>query len=374
MKQKKIYYWSPFLSPIATCKAVLNSAESLSKYSSNYESYILNFFGEFDKFSKNKKKKKLNFISYYSSLTNFLPYEGKFKSRFSFLILFILGFFPLKKILIKNKPEFLIIHLITSLPLFLLLFFKFDTKFILRISGYPKMNFFRKFLWKMTLNKIYLITCPTENTLRYIKSLNIVDSSKIKLLYDPVINVSEINEKKKEKIDLKNFYLSVGRLTKQKNFMFLCNAFKEIVKQNDKVKLLIAGNGEEENKIRTFIKKNNLENNIVLLGYIDNIYPYFKNSKGFILTSLWEDPGFVLIEASYCRTPVLTSNTWPGPIELIKDNFNGIIFENNNINNFLEKFKYFENHKQIDKLKINNLKLSKRFTLYYHYKSLSRLF
>ena len=156
--------------------------------------------------------------------------------------------------------------------------------------------------------------------------------------------------------------------------MFLCNAFKEIVKQNDKVKLLIAGNGEEENKIRTFIKKNNLENNIVLLGYIDNIYPYFKNSKGFILTSLWEDPGFVLIEASYCRTPVLTSNAWPGPIELIKDNFNGIIFENNNINNFLEKFKYFENHKQIDKLKINNLKLSKRFTLYYHYKSLSRLF
>ena len=48
MKQKKIYYWSPFLSPIATCKAVLNSAESLMKYSSNYESYILNFFGEFD--------------------------------------------------------------------------------------------------------------------------------------------------------------------------------------------------------------------------------------------------------------------------------------------------------------------------------------
>ena len=74
--------------------------------------------------------------------------------------------------------------------------------------------------------------------------------------------------------------------------MFLCKAFKEIVKENNKAKLLIAGNGEEEDEIRKFIKKNNLENNIILLGYIDNIYPYFKNSQGFILTSLWEDPGF----------------------------------------------------------------------------------
>ncbi len=373
MKQKKIYYWSPFLSPIATCKAVLNSAESLMRYSSNYESYILNLFGEFDKFSKVKEKKEFKFISYYSSLTKILPYKGKLKSRLSFLILFILGFFPLKRILVKNKPEFLIIHLITSLPLFLLLFFKFETKFILRISGYPKMNFLRKFLWKMALKKIYLITCPTENTLKYIKSLNLVDSSKIKLLYDPIINVRDINNKKKEKIDSKNFYLSVGRLTKQKNFMFLCKAFKEIVKKDYNAKLLIAGNGEEEDKIKKFIKKNKLENNITLLGYINNIYPYFKNSKGFIMTSLWEDPGFVLIEASYCRTPIITSNAWPGPVELIKNDLNGVVYENNDIDNFLEKFEYFKSYKKIDQLKLNNLKLSKKFTLFYHYKSLSKL-
>ena len=343
------------------------------KYSFNYESYILNFFGEFDKFSKIKEKKKLKFISYYSSLTNILPYKGKLKSRFSFMILFILGFFPLKKVLVKNKPEYLIIHLITSLPLFLLLFFKFETKFILRISGYPKMNFLRKFLWKMTLKKIYLITCPTENTFKYIKSLNLVDSSKIKLLYDPIINVKDVNNKKKEKIDSKNFYLSVGRLTKQKNFMFLCKVFKEIIKKNSKAKLLIAGNGEEEDKIKKFIKENKLENNITLLGYINNIYPYFKNSKGFIMTSLWEDPGFVLIEASYCRTPIITSNAWPGPVELIRNDLNGIVFENNDVDDFLEKFKYFENHKKIDQLKLNSLKLSKKFTLFSHYKNLNKI-
>ena len=72
------------------------------------------------------------------------------------------------------------------------------------------MNFLRKFLWKIAFKKIYLITCPTNNTLNYLKSLNLTDPSKFKLLYDPIINVQEISKKKKdEKINLKIFiYLS----------------------------------------------------------------------------------------------------------------------------------------------------------------------
>ena len=114
--------------------------------------------------------------------------------------MFLIGFFPLKKILKINKPDYLIIHLITSLPLVLLIMFNFKSKFILRISGYPRMNLFRKMLWKKAFKKIYLVTCPTKNTLNYIKKLNIVDESKIKLLYDPIIEVKNINKKKKNKL------------------------------------------------------------------------------------------------------------------------------------------------------------------------------
>ena len=56
----------------------------------------------------------------------------------------ILSFFPLKNIIKIKKPDFLIIHLLTSLPLILLIIFNFDTKFILRISGLLKLNFFKK--------------------------------------------------------------------------------------------------------------------------------------------------------------------------------------------------------------------------------------
>ena len=297
------------------------------KFGKANEACVLNFFKEFDKLD-NENKKSLKFINYYNfNFAKFLPYKGKINSRLSFLIIFLLGFFPLKKILKKDKPDYLIIHLITSLPLILLVLFNFETKFILRISGYPQMNFLRKLLWKLAFKKIYLITCPTLNTYKYIKSLNLTENNKIKVLYDPIISVKDINKKKNEKIDLKNFYLSVGRLTKQKNFMFLCKAFNYIIKENKEIKIVIAGNGEEEKKLKDFIKRNGLEKNIILLGYVDNVYPLFKHSKGFILTSLWEDPGFVLVEASYCRNPVLSSNSWPGPVELIKNDFNGIILK-----------------------------------------------
>ena len=102
---KKIYYWSPFLSPIATCKAVINSAGSLTQFGSGYESSILNFFGEFNRYDKEIKKKNIQLIDFYNfDIANILPYKGKIKSRFSFFIFFLLGLFPLTKVLKKNKP------------------------------------------------------------------------------------------------------------------------------------------------------------------------------------------------------------------------------------------------------------------------------
>ena len=48
-----------------------------------------------------------------------------------------------------------------------------------------------------------------------------------------------------------------------------------------------------------------------------------------------------LIEAAFCRTPILSCNAWPGPVELIKNNFNGITFKNNDMESFLESSKNF---------------------------------
>ena len=58
---KKIFYWSPYLSNVATIRNVVNSAYSLIKYDKiSFRSYILDVFGEWDTKKRNYLKKKLN--------------------------------------------------------------------------------------------------------------------------------------------------------------------------------------------------------------------------------------------------------------------------------------------------------------------------
>ena len=373
--KKKILYWSPFFSKIATPLAVVNSANSINKYSKNYVASVINFFGEFKNFEDLLKKQNTTLINFYKiNILKYLPKYGKINSRFSFLIIFILSILPLHKTIRNLKPKYLVLQLITSLPLILLILFNYETKFILRISGFPRLGVLRKFLWKIAFKKIYAVTCPTKNTYNYIKKLNIISDNKLKVLYDPILEINKINNLKKEQnLEKNNHFISVGRLTKQKNFIFLLRAFSELIKKNKDLILYIVGEGEEKKKLINYIYQNNLQKNIFLIGYKKNIFPYLVSAKGFILTSLWEDPGFVLVEAGYTRLPIFSCDADPGPSELIKDLYNGTTFKNNNLNNFVEKFDIYLSNINNKTLLLNNLKFLKKFTLFSHFQQISNI-
>ncbi len=378
--KKKVFYWSPSLVDIATNKAVINSAYSLTKYNNKFESSIINFFGEFSKFERDINEKKIKLIGHFNSkIIKFLPKYGKFKSRLSFIIIYLLSFFPLKKLIEEEKPDYLIVQLITSLPLTLLILFNFKTKFILRISGLPRLNFFRKILWKIASKKIYAITCPTNSTKEKISKLKIIEDNKIFLLYDPVVIIKDIPvERKKNFLNnkvKKKYFLSAGRFTSQKNFFFLSKEIKAFFEKENDYQLLIAGEGEEKKKIIQYINKNNLNNKIILLGHVQNLFYYMNQAEVFILSSLWEDPGFVIIEAAFAKTLVLSSDCYAGPKELLKDKINGVLFNSNNSKSFQEKLQYVINLNKEKKIKMikKNILESKKFTIFSHYKSLQNI-
>ena len=137
----------------------------------------------------------------------------------------IFSYKKLKKILNKNKPEYLIVHLLTFIPLLLFLNNNFKTKLILRISGKPKFTLFRLLLWKISNKNIHLVFCPTKETMNYLAKKKVFKNSKIKFLPDPVIYKKEIKKlsriKNKIKLKKNSYYLSIGRLTKQKNHELL---------------------------------------------------------------------------------------------------------------------------------------------------------
>ena len=137
--------------------------------------------------------------------------------------------------------------------------------------------------------------------------------------------------------------------------------------------LLIIGEGEYRNKLNKLIINKNLSEKVFLLGYKNNVYKYLKKADFFILTSLWEDPGFVILEAALSNTNIISSDCPNGPREIIKNQ--DFLFKNNSVEDLVNKFENIEK-KKLDDLfmqKILVKKEIKSFSTYQHFKNLNSI-
>ena len=378
---KKIYYWSPCLSKVGTYKSTLNSAISFARYSKeNFSVKLINACGEWDEEKSMLKDNNVEIINFNIKYFKYLPKTGFFKSRLSYLIIFIFSIIPLIKLLTKDKPEYLVAHLITSLPLILQNLFNFQSKLILRISGFPKLNFFRRSLWYSVSKKVDKITCPTNELKKQLVYNKVFSEDKIFFLADPIPNIKDFQKKRKiSKTSQilkhkKNYFLAAGRLTKQKNFSYLINEYSQFSKKNKDIDLLIFGKGEEIKYLKDLIKKNDLTERVFLMGYTDHIFYYMKHAEAFILSSLWEDPGFVIIEAAFNNLFVISSNCKNGPSEFLQNGNAGNLFKSNekgalenSLNNFILEKKNNLNKRILAK------KNCLKYTLYRHNNSFKKI-
>jgi L-malate glycosyltransferase len=131
---------------------------------------------------------------------------------------------------------------------------------------------------------------------------------------------------KKQKKDIT--ILCVSRLIPRKGLNYLIDAIPAILKQNENIKLIIAGEGPEKKNLEKQAAQYNIKSKIDFLGYVsheDLPAIYFK-SDIFILPSLHEGMSNTILEAMASGLPIITTNTG-GTKELINEN--GIIIEKN---------------------------------------------
>ncbi len=354
---KYVTFWCPFIGSVGTAKAVLQSAKSLSKLK-DYECKVINVFGEFDKYTPFFKKNKITEVKLIKNrILNSFPKKGLFWSRLFFIVLSLFSAIPLIFFLKKNKNDQLFVYLLTSLPMLLITFFNFKNKIIFRVSGKIKFSFLRRSIYSYCEKKIKYVLVQTKYAKKVFLKKQIFSKKKIVFIYDPVIDIEYIHRLKSKKIEerfgKKKFFISIGRLTKQKNFKFLINCFKEVLKNYSNLSLFILGDGEEKKTLKNTIIENNLQNKVFLLGHKNNVYKYLAKSEGLICSSLWEEPGFVIQEAASCRKIILTSDCHSGPAEFIDYGFNGYLFKNNNFKSFIINFRKMMNEKKYHKKKIN---------------------
>ena len=204
---------------------------------------------------------------------------------------------------------------------------KINIKCVLRIANHPRdsLIFFNNLInFKLKLFiKIFFyqfadgIICNSVSSSKYLKSkirdLNIVS------IYNPLKL-----DKNESKIKKKNYILTVGRLEKQKNIKGIIRAFKYIHKEFHNYILLIIGSGKEENSLKNFVKKNDLNNKIKFIKFI-NPRKYYKSSKIFVLNSFFEGQPNVLIEALNYNLPIVSSNCKSGPNEILANGQYGFL-------------------------------------------------
>ena len=145
-----------------------------------------------------------------------------------------------------------------------------------------------------------------------------VKPDRAKTIFNPY-NFQHIAEeaKKQPEFDLpEEFIVSVGRLTGSKNFQTLFEAY---LASNEKAPLVVLGIGDLEDEFKKFIKDNNAEGRILLMGYSFNPYAIVSRAKYFIATSLNEGFPNAMAEAMVLGKPIIMSNCPSGPGEILNE-------------------------------------------------------
>ena len=197
-----------------------------------------------------------------------------------------------------------------------------------------------------------------------------MDKNKVELVYNP-IDLEAIRKKAKN-IDKKyenylkqDYFLQVSRLTEQKQPEHLVDIYYKLKQQGIKEKLYFIGNGEKVELIKQKIKEYKLENDVILLGQIENPYPFFKNAKLFVHTGKYEGLPTVLLESLAFGTPVVAYDCPTGPKDILgKNSEYGELIPLNDKDTFVEKVyelmnknEKYENYRKLSLVRANDFSM-----------------
>ncbi|MBX9866150.1 MAG: glycosyltransferase [Burkholderiales bacterium] len=121
--------------------------------------------------------------------------------------------------------------------------------------------------------------------------------------------------------------IAVGLLKKQKGFKILVQSVKLLISRGINVNLRILGAGDSQNinELGQLIVDLDLSGHVELLGFKQNPYQYMKAANIFVLSSLWEGFGQVLVEALCLGVPIVSTDCIAGPKEILQDGECGLL-------------------------------------------------
>tara|TARA_B100000780_G_scaffold114742_1_gene80435 strand:+ start:4024 stop:5127 length:1104 start_codon:yes stop_codon:yes gene_type:complete len=229
-------------------------------------------------------------------------------------------------------------------------------------------------IWKL----IYFVACKKFNYItfasKFIRDEAILIYKKVELISEVVHN--PIEEKKIQTIDLKSkareilelpseglIFGNAGWLIKRKRFDVFLNLAKKIKEEHPSAKFLIAGDGEEKNNLLQLAGELNISDDIIWLGWQENLENFYNSLDFMIFNSDWDAVGLSPLE-SIMKGIFTIVSVKNGGIKEILDKEYGFFFHNdhhielmaNKITHIIDN--YDESHKLLLSLRRHIIKVS----------------
>lgn len=226
-----------------------------------------------------------------------------------------------------------------------------------RYSGIKLLKY--KFAYWLGYRYVDLIICQTilmheilVNNLPYLRK-----RANVKTIPNP-FDYPSLEDLNDNNYIQENIIVAAGRLIPEKGFDILIKAFSKFIKNNTDINLMILGEGIERNKLEKLISELNLTNRVFLKGHVANVYPYFKQAKLCVVSSIKEGFPNVLLQMMSQNVKVI-STLCAGGIEKI----DGIeLAETNNIDSLYNALIRSYNITQDYKRELFDTELKKRST------------
>lgn len=143
----------------------------------------------------------------------------------------------------------------------------------------------------------------------------------------------------------KNEVITFGncvRLTDQKGLEDLLQAVYQIKSLGKKFRVLLAGDGEDRQKLEAFCEENNL-NEVEFLGHVEDTAEFYNKLDFLVFTSRFEGTARTILESMACQVPVISYNA-SSMKELVIDGENGLLAKAFEVPDLTNKILHFLNN------------------------------
>lgn len=209
-------------------------------------------------------------------------------------------------------------------------------------SHYIPSQFWKRLfapLERRTYQKADRIVCDSEDSGRILVNKYDISRKNIVVIpigvdttkFHPIDNVTRIPKS----------LLFVGRVDKRKGVDFLIRTMTLLRKKIPNVKLFVVGTGKDAPKLKRYVRRHNLEMNVVFLGHIidEELNRLYNRVQCLIVPSVFEGFGLTVVEAMAAGTSVIATKV-DGLRDLVDDGVNGLLIEYNDPKGLCDRITY----------------------------------